>query len=85
MTLKYKHTILLVDDEESIKKALRRLFRKEGYQILTALSGRDALEQLKNSEKAVSLVISDQRMPQMTGAAFPRDWRVMKSLSGRVL
>jgi len=70
MTLKYKHTILFVDDEEPITKALRRLFRKEGYQILTALSGRDALEQLKNSEKAVSLIISDQRMPQMTGAQF---------------
>jgi response regulator RpfG family c-di-GMP phosphodiesterase len=70
MALKYKHTILLVDDEESITKALRRLFRKEGYQILTASGGRDALEQLKNSKKAVSLIISDQRMPQMTGAQF---------------
>ncbi|MBT7713904.1 MAG: response regulator [Deltaproteobacteria bacterium] len=38
--------------------------------MLTALSGKDALEQLKNSEGAVSLIISDQRMPQMTGAQF---------------
>ena len=44
MSLKYKHTIAVVDDETSITKSLQRLFRKEGYQILTASSGQEGLE-----------------------------------------
>lgn len=70
MALKYKHTILLVDDEISVIKALQRLFRKEGYEILTASNGQEALEQLKTMKKRVSLIISDQRMPGMTGVQF---------------
>ena len=69
-----KHTILLVDDETAITKALKRLFRKCGYKILTAASGQeglDILHTLKNvAEDPASLIISDQRMPGMNGAAF---------------
>ena len=69
-----KHTILLVDDETAITKALKRLFRKGGYKILTAASGQeglDILHTLKNgAEDPASLIISDQRMPGMNGAAF---------------
>ena len=70
MAHKYKHTILLVDDEASIIKSLNRLFHKDGYHILTASSGQEGLELLKKVEKPVSLFISDQRMPGMTGAQF---------------
>ena len=74
MSVKNKHTILLVDDETSITKALNRLFRKGGYKILTAASGQeglDILHTLKNGEEnPASLIISDQRMPGMNGAAF---------------
>jgi response regulator RpfG family c-di-GMP phosphodiesterase len=70
MALKYKHRLLLVDDEESITKALYRLFRKEGYEIYTASSGQEALGVLKEAEKRFSLIISDQRMPGMTGVQF---------------
>jgi len=73
MALKYKHTIILVDDEESITKALRRLFRKDDYQLLTALSGSEGLELLKKVEEPVSLIISDQRMPGMTGSQFLKE------------
>jgi len=41
------HTILCVDDEESILKTLRRLLRKENYRLLTASGGADGLEVLK--------------------------------------
>jgi response regulator RpfG family c-di-GMP phosphodiesterase len=70
MTLKYKHTIFLADDEESILNSLQRLFRKEGYEILTAKSGKEGLSILHTWKKSVSLIISDQRMPEMTGAEF---------------
>ena len=70
MALKYKHRLLFVDDEESITKALNRIFRKEGYEIYTALSGQEGLALLKEAGKPFSLIISDQRMPGMTGAQF---------------
>lgn len=70
MTLKYSHTLLLVDDELSILKSLKRLLRKEKYQILTATNGREALDVLAHTDEEVSLIISDQRMPEMTGAQF---------------
>ncbi|WP_319405328.1 HD domain-containing phosphohydrolase [uncultured Desulfosarcina sp.] len=70
MKLKYDHTLLLVDDEASILKALKRLFRRDGYQILTAECGQQALDLLRQMENPVSLIISDQRMPGMNGATF---------------
>lgn len=60
-----KSTILIVDDEVSIVNSLARSLREDGYHILTALSGEKALLKLKNYE--VDLVISDQRMPGMSG------------------
>jgi len=58
--------LLVVDDEPNITTALNRLLRREGYQILTAGSGREALEILAvNSD--IGVVLSDQRMPEMSG------------------
>ncbi len=70
MALKNEHTLLLVDDEKAIIRALYRLFRKEGYQILSAESGPEGLEKLHQHGMPVSMIISDQRMPEMSGAQF---------------
>lgn len=70
MELKHDHTLLLVDDEASILNALKRLFRREGYRILTAESGQQALDMLRQADTPVSLIISDQRMPGLNGAEF---------------
>ncbi|MBI5591379.1 MAG: response regulator [Deltaproteobacteria bacterium] len=70
MTLLFEHFILLVDDEQSITRSIQRLFRKEKYQILTAASGQEGLDVLAALDQPVSLIISDQRMPGMTGAQF---------------
>jgi diguanylate cyclase (GGDEF)-like protein/PAS domain S-box-containing protein len=67
-------TILLVDDEPNIVSALKRLFRKDGHQILTANSGAEGLDIL--SKQRVDLIISDQRMPGMTGVEFLRAAKV---------
>jgi FixJ family two-component response regulator len=60
--------ILCVDDEENILNAIRRLLRREGYRVLTTSSTAEALNLLVLNP--VTLVISDQRMPQMTGTEF---------------
>lgn len=63
-----QRTILLVDDEENITAALTRLLRRDGYTILRANSGKAGLALLE--ENQVGVIISDQRMPEMTGTEF---------------
>lgn len=62
-----KHSILVVDDETDNVDALERLFRRK-YNVLKATSGRQALKQLEDNK--VSLIVTDQRMPNMTGVEF---------------
>ena len=64
----FQHTVLFIDDEENILHSLKRLLRKEEYRILTANSGADGLEILK--ENNIHLVVTDQRMPGMSGTEF---------------
>jgi response regulator RpfG family c-di-GMP phosphodiesterase len=75
--------ILFVDDEEHILSALRRLFLEEDYEILTARSGKEALDLLQVNEVAV--IVSDQSMPGMTGAEFLEQARRLSPDSGRLV
>lgn len=63
-------TLLLVDDEPNILSALKRLFRPDGYQIIIANSGHEGLEVIRHHQ--VDVIVSDQRMPEMTGVEFLR-------------
>ncbi len=65
---KPENTLLLVDDEPAILAAIKRMLRGEGCRILTAGSGMEALDILASNE--VGVVISDARMPEMSGADF---------------
>jgi predicted signal transduction protein with EAL and GGDEF domain/FixJ family two-component response regulator len=64
------HTVLLVDDEENILSALKRLLRRDGYHIITAGSAAEGLQRLAETE--VDVIVSDQRMPGMSGVEFLR-------------
>jgi len=66
----YEHLVLIVDDEASILKAMARLLRKTPYKVFTAANGQEALDFLEAIEKPVSMIISDQKMPGMSGAEF---------------
>ena len=61
-------TLLFVDDESNILSSLKRLFKPQGYTIITATSGQEGLKILAENE--VDLIVSDMRMPEMDGAAF---------------
>jgi len=60
--------VLFVDDEASILTSLQRLLRKEPYTVHTAVGGPAGLELLKKHK--VHMVVSDQRMPEMSGTQF---------------
>jgi two-component system NtrC family response regulator len=58
-------TILIVDDEKNYLLVLSAVLEEEGYEVLTALSGLEALETQKSSD--VDLVLTDMKMPGMDG------------------
>jgi CheY-like chemotaxis protein len=61
-------TLLLVDDEENILRALKRTLRQDGYQIHTASSAREGLDVL--ARIPIGVIVSDERMPEMNGTEF---------------
>jgi len=63
--MQQQHTVLFVDDEVNILKALQRLLRSEDMNVLSASRGQEALDLLETTSAQV--VISDQRMPEMSG------------------
>lgn len=64
-----KQTILCVDDENDNLDALERIFRSK-YRVLRSTSGEEALNLLDQNPGQVSVIITDQRMPEMTGVQF---------------
>jgi two-component system, cell cycle sensor histidine kinase and response regulator CckA len=60
-------TILLVDDEETIRDVGRDLLESVGYQVITAGTGQDALEIYRARGDSIALVILDLIMPEMGG------------------
>jgi len=60
-----KATILVVDDEVELCRALSKLLRRNGYHVLTASNGEEGLMILRQQE--VHLVLSDLQMPRMGG------------------
>lgn len=76
-------TLLLVDDEDGVVASLKRLFRRDGYRILTARGGEDGLALLESHD--VDVIISDQRMPGMTGTEFLRRARRLRPHSVRIV
>ena len=60
--------ILIVDDEQSVIKALKRSFLDDPYKVYSAISAAEALDIL--SENKIKVVISDEMMPGMSGADF---------------
>jgi type II secretory ATPase GspE/PulE/Tfp pilus assembly ATPase PilB-like protein/FixJ family two-component response regulator/predicted RNA-binding Zn-ribbon protein involved in translation (DUF1610 family) len=78
------YKILFVDDEANVLKAMRRIFKRENYVLLTAGSGPEALSLLQK-EAPVQVVLTDHRMPGMTGtellkkvkAKYPGTIRIM--------
>ena len=61
-------TLLLVDDDVNVLSSLHRLFRRDGYRILTAVSPAEAFDLL--ALYPVQVIVCDQRMPILSGTEF---------------
>jgi PAS domain S-box-containing protein/diguanylate cyclase (GGDEF)-like protein len=63
-----QHTVLVVDDDAGVRSAINRVLRRDGYRVLLAASGPEALELL--AVHPVQVIIADQRMTPMSGTEF---------------
>lgn len=63
--------VLVVDDEENARLALRAILQQEGYEVDSVANGYEALEFLRRHR--VNVIISDLRMPEMNGLVFLRE------------
>ncbi|MGX9695664.1 Hpt domain-containing protein [Janthinobacterium lividum] len=69
--------VMVVDDSLTVRRVMQRLFEREGYQVLLAKDGVDALEQLHALEPAAmpALLLVDVEMPRMDGFDLTRNVR----------
>ncbi|MBA2439271.1 MAG: response regulator transcription factor [Thermoleophilaceae bacterium] len=70
--------ILLVDDEESVQKLLAFPLRKDGYEVVAALDGPEALERLRDDD--IDLVVLDLMLPGVDGFEVCRRVRAKSSV-----
>ncbi|WP_338278235.1 response regulator [Corallococcus caeni] len=69
-TAQHRPTLLLVENNEDVREALREILESEGYHALTAVNGQDALNVLAGQERMPGLILLDLVMPVMDGHAF---------------
>jgi len=65
-------TILVVEDEESLRELLTSMLHEYGYQILIARDGMEALERYRRHRDDIQLVVTDMDLPKLNGAAVSR-------------
>lgn len=67
-------TVLVVDDDPDVRKVLADAFEAEGFRVMTAANGMQALHRARDA--APDVIILDLNMPMMSGDAFLYAWRV---------
>ena len=58
-------TVLLIDDDESLRRVTEYMLREDGYSVIAAANGREGLELFRSH--AVDVVLTDVLMPEMDG------------------
>ena len=73
-------TVLVVDDDPDVRKVLADAFESEGFRVMTAANGMQALHRARDA--APDVIILDLNMPMMSGDAFLYAWRVGAETQG---
>ena len=82
MDKKNRPKVLAVDDEQSSLNAINRTLRRD-FDVFLSLNGHSALEILKNED--IDVILSDQRMPEMSGVAFLHKAQKIRPNAVRIL
>jgi two-component system, cell cycle sensor histidine kinase and response regulator CckA len=67
--------VLLVEDEDAVRGFAVEALRRQGYEVLQACSGAEALEVIAATDKTINLVVSDVIMPEMDGPTLLKELR----------
>ena len=70
-------TVLLVDDEEMVRTLLRRMLERLGHHVLQASNAESALALFGHADEPIGLVISDVRLPGMSGVCLAEQLRAL--------
>ena len=71
-------TVLIVEDEEALREVTRRIFARNGYQVITAANGLDALRIAGAHPGEIHLLVTDVVMPHMLGKEVAEKMRLIK-------
>jgi signal transduction histidine kinase/CheY-like chemotaxis protein len=71
-------TVLVVEDEEALREVTRRIFTRNGYQVITAANGLEALGIADGYPGEIHLLVTDVVMPHMLGREVAEKMRVIK-------
>lgn len=71
-------TILLCDDEHSVRRLVRTLLTRHGYQVLEAQNGKRALEVAETHSGVIHLLLSDVMMPELNGPDLAEQLRAVR-------
>lgn len=81
-----EHAILVVDDDEPIVKNMRRVLKRKGFsRVISALNGEQGIKLLEDTRNHFFLIMSDQRMPGLSGSEFLEKSMVLSPESRRML
>ena len=72
-------TVLLVEDEDPVRKFGARALRNKGYKVIEAESGEAALELIRNAAEKIDVLITDVVMPRLDGPGLVREVREIRS------
>ena len=72
-----KETILVVEDEKSLRNLAVDILKQFGYEVLESANGKDALQLCQERQKPVDLVLTDVIMPNMGGPEFIQQVRLL--------
>jgi hypothetical protein len=77
-------TVLVVEDEEALREVTRRILTRNGYRVLTASGGPEAIKIAEHTDDHVHLLLTDVIMPHMLGTELAAKIRELRP-SARVL
>lgn len=60
-------TVLLVEDESAVRELSRQILQRQGYRVLSAASGSEAIQMVVETEETIHILVTDVMMPEMNG------------------
>ncbi len=77
--------ILIIDDEEGIRRSLTRVLREDGYSVYTAVSGEEALRVVQQNPQSFDIIICDLIMPGIDGIKTIQEINKLKQGATKIM